>query len=178
MNLENDGENLSAHGAAEKLTGSPIEKKKTKKPLKKKWERPPNRPGNKAGTPPEVTAQIISCFLSGMFQTDIQIAEHVKVSPSTVGRIRSAVYKEFPDLLKFAETALRARVETLIVEMIEETLESLKRISALTKNDGWLCQQTAVELATLYGVKADRVIKILDAIQAAGELKEDSEVIP
>ncbi len=51
--------------------------------------------------------------------------------------------------------------------MLEASLASLTRIAKVTADDVWLKSQNAAELATLYGVKADKIIKILEAIERA-----------
>ncbi len=123
-------------------------------------------------TPPEVTASIVTCFLSGVFQSDEDIAKHVGVSRSTVAKIKKHIPE---DILHIKNTATGARIEALVLEFLEETLESLKRISRLTLNDEWLQKQTAVELATFFGVKADRVLKILEAIERANQPEETGD---
>lgn len=143
--------------------------------LKQKPKAPKNKKtGRGKETPPEVVATIINCFLSGEFTTDKEIATHTGVSSNTVGRIRS----KLPVTLKTMVDSVNdrgARIDTLVFEFIAEGFESLKRISQVTADGEWLKKQTAVELATLYGVKADRNIKILELIDRANQPAEQSE---
>ncbi len=129
-----DSEDMTARQAVNQLKKISPKNKKTNV-----WDENAPR-SDKAGTPPVIVAQIISCIIGGTFQTDVEIAAHTKVSTKTVQRIKTTIFKEFPDLLNFTEQTKSNRIEELIIEMMEETLESLKRIAQLTKNENWLEQ--------------------------------------
>ncbi len=70
-------------------------------------------------------------------------------------------------MLKEIVSSKKDRIGELITEMLEASLGSLTRIANITKDEVWIKSQNAAELATLYGVKADKIIKILEAIERA-----------
>lgn len=126
--------------------------------------------GSPHETPPEVIAQIVGYYMSGEFSNAAEIAEHVGVAKKTVLKYQKYIPKDlvlFKDSKK--DTDATARVEDLLIGFLSTSLESLQRINAVTNDEEWIKRQTAVELATLYGTKADRVLKILSAIQAAND---------
>lgn len=127
-------------------------------------------------TSPEVTAAVINCLLTGQFNTDVEIAHHIGISPNTVGRIKKLMPIDLKTLVDNTNDR-GARIDTLVFEFLEEGFESLKRISRLTNNNEWLQKQTAVELATLYGIKADRNIKLLQVIDQATKAEESEELV-
>jgi hypothetical protein len=114
--------------------------------------------------PINVQAQIIASLLSGQFRTDAQIATEVSVSRMTVSRIRAAIPEEI--LLQLV-TLKKERIGELVGEFLEESLESLKRIDKITSDSEWLRLQDATGLSMFYGVKADKVIRLLEAIERA-----------
>ncbi len=70
-------------------------------------------------------------------------------------------------MLKEIVNSKKDRIGELITEMLEASLASLTRIANITTDNVWLKSQNAAELATLYGVKADKIIRILEAIERA-----------
>lgn len=123
-----------------------------------------SRTGKGIKTPPEVQAQIIAALLTGQFQTDEQVAEATGVSKHTVGRIRKQIPAEY---LRQVELLKKDRIGELVGEYLEESLRSLIRIDQVTLSDEWLWRQDAASLATLYGVKADKAYRLLEAIERA-----------
>lgn len=117
-------------------------------------------------TPDVVKAQIIAALLSGEFQEDQDIATVVGVSKSTVSRLK----KQIPDqYLKQIETKKKDRVGDLVIEFLESTLESLAKINVYTSDEEWVKRQDAAGIAVLFGVKSDKIAKILEAIERANE---------
>ncbi len=117
-------------------------------------------------TPPEVQAQIIGALLSGQFATDAEVAKEAKVSKSTVSRIRKSIP---PEYLKQIEIVKKDRIGELVVEFLESTLESLKKINEYTSEQEWIQRQDAAGIGVLFGIKADKVTKVLEAIERAHE---------
>lgn len=120
----------------------------------------------------EQKAHIIACILSDQFSSDSEIAREAKVSAMTVSRIRQAIP---PEMLKTVTEKYQDKIGQLFMEVLESGLESLKRISDITKNEGWLIAQSAEKLATLYQVKADKIIQILEALERAQSQGIESE---
>jgi hypothetical protein len=125
-------------------------------------------------TPIEVQAQIIAALLSGQFSNDSDIALEARVSKATVSRIRASLPA---NILANIITKKEDRMAELVAEFLEEGLESLKRIDGITIDGDWLRTQDAPGLATLYGVKADKVIRILEAVERANSQAESEFLI-
>jgi hypothetical protein len=124
------------------------------------------RKGSK--TPPEVQARIIGMLLTGQFRTDEELSQAVGVSKSTVSRLRSAIPAAY---LKQAETLKKETISLLVADFLTASLESLIRIDQVTVSEDWLRAQDAASLATFYGVKSDKVFRILEAIERAQDAK-------
>lgn len=120
----------------------------------------------------EMKAHIIACILSDQFDTDADIAREVKVSKMTVSRIRHAIP---PDMLQTVTQRHQDKIGMLFMEVLKSGLASLKRISDITLNEGWLIAQSAEKLASLYQVKADKIIQILEALERAQSQGTESE---
>lgn len=135
-----------------------------KKPIKKK-----NNQG--VETPDEVKAAIISALLSGQFQTDKEAAKAIGVHPGVVSKYKKLIPAEY---LEQVLADKKDAIGEKIMEFLESALEGLKSIDQkLAMNEEWLLRQNAAEIATFYGVKADKVIKILEAIERANEPVSD-----
>ena len=117
------------------------------------------------GTPPEVQAQIFALLVSGQFHHDSDLAKHLNISKGTVTKYKKMIP---PDVLEQVRAVKKERVGELIVKFLEETLESLSMMNAALTPD-WYVKQDAPGLAIFFGVKVDKVAKILDSINRADD---------
>lgn len=120
--------------------------------------------------PPEVQAQIFAALLMGQFTTDAELADAKGVSKQTVSRLRKYIPEEFA---KFGLDLKQKRITDLVLSYLEEGLESSMRIDSVTNDIEWLKSQDAASLATLYGVKSDKIFKLLEAIELAEERRQE-----
>ena len=58
----------------------------------------------------------------------------------------------------------RERIGALIVDYLEQALETLSAQARTFADESWLRKQDASELAVLHGVLADKTIRILEAL--------------
>lgn len=151
-NLEERGKKSSAKGGATFRKGS-------RQPRGKGFQ-----------TPPEVQAQIIAALLSGQFLTDTEVATATGVSKPTVSRIKRQIPSEF---LSQVDHRKKDQISALVIEFLEEALRSQKRIDEVTLSREWLFEQDAASIATFYGVKADKLIRFLEAIERASQAVPD-----
>jgi hypothetical protein len=121
---------------------------------------------------PEVQAEIFAALLTGQFGTDAELAHSKGVSKQTVSRLKRLIPAEY---LRQAQAMKDDKIGRLVFEYLEESLQSSMRIDGITHDKEWLRSQDAASLATLYGVKADKVFRILEAIERANERPEGDE---
>ena len=98
------------------------------------------------------------------FRTDEEADAAIGVSKSTVSRVRASIPVEY---LKQAETVKKERIAELVVDFLDEAQQSLMQIDRITLDQDWLLSQDAASIATFFGVKADKVIRILEASEQA-----------
>lgn len=128
------------------------------------------RKGNSGSdTPDAVKAQIFAMLMSGQYDHEHEIATQAGVAKSTVTKYKKLLP---PEYLEQARTIKKERVGPLIVEFLETTLESLKAVNETTSDDEWIRRQDASGLAVFFGVKTDKIAKILDAIHRAPDEDE------
>jgi hypothetical protein len=133
-------------------------------------QRLPKPKGKGIQTSPEVQAQIIAALLSGQFLTDTEVATATGVSKPTVSRIKKQIPIKF---LTRVEVRKNDQISDLVVEFLKEALRSQKRIDSVTLSPEWLFRQDAASIATFYGVKADKLIRFLEAIERAHQPEPD-----
>jgi hypothetical protein len=68
-----------------------------------------------------------------------------------------------------AEVATRDRqtIGELLTGYLTETLEALRKQSAIFGDPVWLKQQTAADAAVLHGVMTDKAVRLLEALNGA-----------
>lgn len=152
-----------------------VKRKRNNRKLKsnltvKKAKEPSTSQGAK--TPPEVVAHIIGAYLSGQFQNNYEIAIHIGTSESNVKKIIQAIPPEYVTL---KDAAVNAEIANAVVDFIKDGFKSLRAIDEHIQDKTWLMNQSAAEIATLYGVKADKLMKIMELIERANTVKAEGE---
>jgi hypothetical protein len=61
-------------------------------------------------------------------------------------------------------TTKRERIGDLLLEYLETNLETLKAQQVVFRDETWLKQQSASELAILHGVSADKALRLLEGL--------------
>lgn len=98
-----------------------------------------------------------------------KVAAKFKIPKQTVSRLK----KEIPDeQLGQIETKKGERIAELISLNLELSFQAMNNIANQTANAQWLSKQNAHDLATLFGVTADKVFRVLDAIEQAQAREE------
>ncbi|MBS3914436.1 MAG: hypothetical protein KG003_08050 [Bacteroidetes bacterium] len=115
-------------------------------------------------TPKHIIAAIIGAYLSGKYQSQLEIADAVGTSISNVENTISSIPKEY---IILKDEAVNQRIALKVVEFIEEGFESLKHLDNHFRNEAWLMNQDAEQLGKLYGIKADKIRMIMEAIERA-----------
>lgn len=128
---------------------------------KRARKKAPTRQGQ--ATPLDLQVRVWAHIIERPEDSDSYIAEALGMNAKTVNRIRKKMPPELSSLVLKKMPNVAHRVATFI----ENSLDSLDRINEITKDEDWLRQQNASELATFYGVKSDKVIRLLEAAQRA-----------
>lgn len=118
--------------------------------------------------PDSTKAAVIAALLEG--QAVSQVAATYKVSEATASRLRKALPVE---KLKEVETKKGQDLADLIATNLEVSFQARQNILRQTQNADWLSKQSASELATLYGVTADKDFRVLEAIENAQSSGDD-----
>lgn len=111
-----------------------------------------------------VTAQVIAALVSG--KTFKEISEELGISEDTINRIKKKLPEEFTE---YFATAKSNEITRLVEKGLKDQLEAMSKLVAVTKNEAWIEQQTAPEIATLFGVINDKTVRIFAAIELAEE---------
>ena len=125
-------------------------------------------------------ALVIGHLLSGMMPA--RISEETGVSEATISRLKRDIPEELWNSFETKRANLEAEraefekekvsVAALVEQHLRQSLTAATEIMKQTSDKEWLNNQSASELALLYGVGADKTFRILEAIQRADERRE------
>lgn len=110
----------------------------------------------------EVRAAVVAALLTGQGAT--QVAEAYNISEASVSRIKRSID---PAELEELETQKKDTLSELILGLVETNIETLTAQSLAFRDTAFIRKNSAAELATLYGVVADKTIRILAALEPA-----------
>jgi transposase-like protein len=114
--------------------------------------------------PPEVKAAVMAALLAG--QGISQVARQFHLAKTTVENWKCALG---PEKLVCTSTKTRDEIGAQIGELIVVNLKALRAQSEWVGQERFLEKQLASELATLYGIIADRTFQILAALRPRNE---------
>lgn len=114
--------------------------------------------------PEDVKAAVVAELLAGHAVT--KVAERFQLPKATVSRLKATIPTE---QLEQIGTKKGERIAELITQNLELSFQAMNNIANQTQNVRWLFKQNAHDLATLFGVTADKVFRVLEAIQNAQE---------
>src|SRR5688500_14626915 len=107
---------------------------------------------------PELKAAVLAALLTG--QGVNEVARQYSLDPSIVSRWR----KTLPaDQLQQLATEKRDEIGDLLVCYLRENLTTLQVQVRHFRNEVWLQDQSASELAVLHGVLTDKSVRLLEA---------------
>lgn len=107
-------------------------------------------------------AAVIAALLAG--QGVNQVAEAYKVPKSSVSRLKKLIPRE---KLEQVGTQKGEHIAELISANLEASFGAIHNILKVTENAEWLNKQPADELGTFLGITADKVFRVLEAIENA-----------
>lgn len=121
----------------------------------------------------ETRATVLAALLTG--QGVNEIAKAYNLPKSTVSRLKKAIPA---DKLEQVGMQKANELADLIARNLEASFKARENILRQTENVKWLNEQSAAELATLYGVAADKEFRVLEAIENAREASESTNDWP
>jgi len=107
---------------------------------------------------PEVKAAVLAALLAG--QGVNEVASQYKLDKSVVSRWRAQINS---DELQQVATKKKDEFSELLAAFLRETIRTLTIQVQFFRSEKWLKDQPAAELATLFGVITDNVVRILEA---------------
>lgn len=113
----------------------------------------------------------MAALLTGQGVTET--ATRFNVSHATVSRLKARLSGE---TLNEIEQKKRTDFGELLAEYLAETITTLSAQARFFRNETWLKQQSAADLAMLHGVTCDKAIRLLEAIERAHLSASDGEV--
>lgn len=126
--------------------------------------------GPREKVPPEVLGAVIGAYLSGKFASSQDIAKELNVSETFVSTTVNAIPKDY---VPVRDENINQRVAEKTLEFLESGLDALANISRITENTEWMLTQSADKLAVFYGVKADKIMKIMELIERANSSDDE-----
>jgi hypothetical protein len=118
--------------------------------------------------PDSTRAAVVAALLEGQAVT--KVADDYKIDKATVSRLKKAIPAE---LLQEVATKKEIDIAGKIADHLNASFEALTNILAVTKDAAWLNKQNASDLATFSGVTADKVFRVLEAIENAQSTTEN-----
>lgn len=123
--------------------------------------------------PDEKRAAVIAALLAGQGMNEI--AAKYQVSQPTVARLKKLIpVEELNKVVDKKNIDLAAKIG----QFLDASFEAMLNVLAVTKDNAWLSKQPASELATFNGVTADKVFRILEAIENAKARSEADQDWP
>lgn len=112
-------------------------------------------------------AQIIASLLTG--ESCATVAREHAVSTRTVQRFKRALTRDQQRRIENARVENKQHQESEISRLVKQhltgNLEAGRNLANATKDANWLSQQSAGDLAILYGVLADKAFRILEVTE-------------
>lgn len=109
----------------------------------------------------EIKAQVMAALLAG--QAITAVAKEYELPRSTVGQWRQQLAKRVRIDAEQKSEKNGPTLDELLQSYVETNLVTLRAQSEFFRDERWLRQQSASELAVLHGVVADKTIRILEA---------------
>lgn len=110
----------------------------------------------------ETKAAVMAALLEG--QSVSRVAQEYKIPEGTVRGWKSKA-KELVDVPRQKKEA----VGDLLMELLTENLKSLVAISKAASDAEWLHKQSAAEVGTLFGIKHDKAVRLIEALNSNAE---------
>lgn len=120
--------------------------------------------------PDDTRAAVIAALLEGQAVT--KVADDYKIDKATVSRLKKTIPAE-----QLQQVAIKKEIDIAgkIAAHLDASFQALTNILAVTNDSTWLNKQNASDLATFSGVTADKVFRVLEAIENAHAREEAND---
>lgn len=110
----------------------------------------------------QTKATVMAALLEG--QSVSSVAREYQIPKGTVSRWKGLATEG----VREERTQKRdgGAIGDLLLELLEKNVRSLIAISELTADKEWLKKQGAAEIATLFGVKHDKAVRMIEALNS------------
>ena len=108
----------------------------------------------------ETKTAVLSALLAG--QSISSVAKEYKIPKGTVGYWKNNMESELP-------TQKSERIGNMILDLLSQELQTLRIMAEVFADKDWLKEQSASELAVLYGVMQDKSFRKLEAPSASND---------
>lgn len=117
--------------------------------------------------PDELKAVAMAALLSG--QSINAVAEKYNIPKGTVAAWATRERNAMRSDNSMVNGDQRERIGELIIDNIEAMLQTTKEMLDVVKDKEWLTNQSASEVAVLYGVISDKTYRLLEALPEPSE---------
>lgn len=121
----------------------------------------------------QTRAAVMAALLAG--QSVSKISDDHGVPRSTIYGWKDKILEHVGDDVAAAATEKKDRIGALLLQLVETELSSMITMSEVTARSEWILKQPASELAVFYGVRSDKLIRILDMFGATDSGGEGDE---
>ncbi len=111
---------------------------------------------------PDLKARVVAALMSG--GGVVEVAEAFNLPKQTVTTYKSGIPT---DMLEQIRRKKGERLDELIYQCMVSNLEALDKQAKVVANETYIKKQRADSLAVLYGVIADKTIRLLEATTGA-----------
>lgn len=108
----------------------------------------------------ETKSAVMAALLEG--QSVSSVAKKYEIPKGTVSRWKKTALSEGVREERTQKEA--GDIGDLLLELLRTNVESLIAISKTTQDAEWIKKQDAAELATFFGVKHDKVVRMVEAL--------------
>jgi transposase-like protein len=111
----------------------------------------------------ETKGAVMAALLEG--QSVSSVAKDYEIPKGTVSRWKKTALSE--GVREERTQKEPGDIGDLLLELLRTNVESLIAISKTTQDAEWIKKQDAAELATFFGVKHDKVVRMVEALNGA-----------
>lgn len=123
-------------------------------------------------TPIDAKAAAVAGLLVG--KTQLELAEELGLSQSTISRIDKSIPKEYREIIEDNKLVqYQVNITNLVQQNLEASLLATIEIANLAKNGEWLEKQNAKDVAALYSSISNQSIRVLGALERAEQQRQE-----
>lgn len=115
----------------------------------------------------QTKAQVMAALLEG--QSVSSVAARYEIPKGTVSKWKRLSSKGVAQEATQKSNLQEIPIGDLLLELLKTNVESLIAISRATQDPEWIKSQDAAELGTFFGVKHDKVVRLIESLNAQND---------